>query len=123
MDEKGADGVVDGVKHTLSFAILLGSVGARMAKQNVATGQEGRHGIIDELGAIVVLKTLGNRVKLSLNMGNKINKLTIDFRFLAQRNGPAEMNEIIKDDQIIFVTHVANHWRSPDITVNESKGF
>ena len=83
MDEEGADGVVDGAKHTLSFAILLGSVRARMAKQNAATGQEGRHGIIDELGAIVGLKTLGDRVKLSLNMGNKINKLTIDFRFLA----------------------------------------
>ena len=60
MDEKGADGVVDGVKHTLSFAILLGSVGARMAKQNAATRQEGRHGVIDELDAIVGLKVLGN---------------------------------------------------------------
>ena len=89
MDEKGADGVVDGPKHTPSFAILLGSVGARMAKQNATTGQEGRHGIIDELGAIVALITLGNKVKLSLNMGNKINKLTIDFRFLAQRKGLA----------------------------------
>jgi hypothetical protein len=37
MDEKGVDGVVDGAKHTLGFAILLGSVGERMAKQNVAT--------------------------------------------------------------------------------------
>ena len=32
MDEKGVDGVVDGAKHMLSFAILLGSVGVRMAK-------------------------------------------------------------------------------------------
>ena len=95
----------------------------KMVKQNATTGQEGRHVIIDELGAIVGLKTLGNRVKLSLNMGNKINKLTIDFIFLAQRKGLAEMSEIIEDDQIIFITRVANHWRSLDITVNESKGF
>jgi hypothetical protein len=81
MDEKGADGVVDGAKHTLSFAILLGSVGARMAKQNVATRQEGRHGVIYELSAIVGPKALGNGVKLSLNKGNKVNKVTIDFGF------------------------------------------
>jgi hypothetical protein len=83
MDEKGADGVVDGAKHTLCFAILLGSVGIRMAKQNATTGQEGRHGVIDEFSAIVGLKALGNRVKLSLNMDNKVNKVTIDVRFLA----------------------------------------
>ena len=94
-----------------------------MAKQNATTGQEGRHVIIDELGAIVGLKTLGTRVKLSLNMGNKINKLTIDFRFLAKQKGPAEMSEIIKDDQIIFITRVAKNRRSPDITVKECKGF
>jgi len=120
MDEEGVDGVVDGPKHTLSFAILLGSVRARMAKQNAATGQEGRHGFIDELSAIVGLKALGNRVKLSLNIGNKV---TIDFGFLAQRKSPAEMSEIIKGDQIIFVTRNAKDWRCPDITMNESKGF
>jgi hypothetical protein len=49
-----------------------------MAKQNVATRQEGRHGVIDELSAIVGPKALGNRVKLSLNKGNKV---TIDFGF------------------------------------------
>jgi hypothetical protein len=56
-------------------------------------------------------------------MGNKINKVTIDFRFLAQWKGPAKMSEIIKDDQIIFITRVAKDWGSSDITVNKSKGF
>jgi hypothetical protein len=70
-------------KHTLCFATLLGSVGARMAKQNATTRQEGRHGVIDEFSAIVGLKALGNGVKLSLNMGNKVNKVTIDVGFLA----------------------------------------
>ena len=87
MDEKSADGVVDGAKHTLSFAILLGNVGARMAKQNAMTGQEGGHGVFYELSAIVGLKALGNRVKLSLNIGNKVNKVTIDFGFLVQCKG------------------------------------
>jgi len=87
MDKKSADGVVDGAKHTLSFAILLGNVGARMAKQNAMTGQEGGHGVFYELSAIVGLKALGNRVKLSLNIGNKVNKVTIDFGFLAQCKG------------------------------------
>jgi len=86
MDEKSADGVVDGAKHTLSFAILLGNVGARMAKQNAMTGQGG-HGVFYELSAIVGLKALGNRVKLSLNIGNKVNKVTIDFGFLVQCKG------------------------------------
>jgi hypothetical protein len=83
MDKKRSDGVIDGVNHMLSFAILLGSVGARMVKQNAMTGQEGGDGVIDELSAIVSLKALGNRVKLSLNIGNKVNKVTIDFGFLA----------------------------------------
>jgi len=78
-----------------------------MAKPYSTTGKEGRHGVIDEFSAIIGLKALGNRVKLSLNMGNKINKLTIDFRFLVQRKGPVEMSEIVKDDQIIFITCVA----------------
>jgi hypothetical protein len=69
-----------------------------MVKQNVMTRQEGGDDVIDELSAIVSLKTLWNRVKLSLNIGNKVNKVTIDFGFLAQCKGPAEMSEIIKDD-------------------------
>ena len=43
----GVDSVVDGVKHTLSFAILLRSVEVGKAKQNAATRHEARHGIIN----------------------------------------------------------------------------
>jgi hypothetical protein len=39
----------EGAKHTLSFAILVRSVGVGKAKQNAATGQEARHGVINEL--------------------------------------------------------------------------
>jgi len=63
---------------------MLRSTGARKAKQNAATRQEARHGIINELNAIVGLKALGNKTKLSLNISNKINKMTIDFGFLMQ---------------------------------------
>ena len=38
---------------------------------------------LNEFSSIVGLKALGNRVQLSLNMGNKVNKVTIDFGFLA----------------------------------------
>jgi hypothetical protein len=51
--EYGVDGVVNGAKHTLSFAILLRGAGERKAKQNATTGQEVRHGDIDKLSAIV----------------------------------------------------------------------
>jgi hypothetical protein len=63
---------------------MLRSIGARKAKQNAATRKEARHGIINELNAIVSLEALGNKTKLSLNISNKINKMTIDFGFFMQ---------------------------------------
>jgi len=111
------------VRSICSFCHSTRSVGARKAKQNAMTRQEARHGVINELSAIVSLKATGNKTKLSLNISNKINKMTINFGFLMQQKGLAKMTEIIKHDQIIFITRSAKDGRCPHITINQRRRF
>ena len=74
--------------------------------------------MVNKFRAIVSLKAFWYTTKLSLNVGNEINKMTINFRFLAQRKGPTLMSEIIKHDQIIFITRSTRNRGGPDITMN-----
>jgi len=74
--------------------------------------------MVNKFRAIVSLKAFRYTTKLSLSVGNEINKMTIYFRFLTQRKGPAIMSEIIKHDQIIFITRSTRNRGGPDITMN-----
>jgi len=74
--------------------------------------------LIKNLIAIVNLKALRYRTKLSPSICNEINKTTIDFEFLRQRKRPVKMTEITRHDQIIFVTQSTKDWRGPYITMN-----
>jgi hypothetical protein len=44
-----------------------------------------------------------------------------NVRFVANRECPSEMGEIIQQHKIIFVSRIANNRRSPNITVQKLK--
>ena len=69
--------------------------------------------MVDKLCAIVSLEALGHTTKLSLGVGNKADKMTIDFRFLTQQKGPAIMTKIFNHDQIVFITRSTKDRRGP----------
>jgi hypothetical protein len=52
------------------------------------------------------------------SISNEINKMIIYFRFLTQRKELAIMGEIIKHDQIIFITQSTRNRGGPGIIMN-----
>jgi hypothetical protein len=85
MNQKRANNIVQSVKHALSFAILSGCVGAQSAKEDAAASQEGGGGIVEELGAIICLKTAHRKTELCVSVRNKLNNVFMNFRFMAKR--------------------------------------
>jgi hypothetical protein len=64
MNQKRANNIVQCAKHPLSFAILGGCIRARGAKEDTMTSQEDGGGIVEELGAIICLKTVHRKTEL-----------------------------------------------------------
>jgi len=95
MNQKRANTIVQSPEHALSLAILSGCVGARGAKENAAASQEGGGGIVEELGAIICLKTADRKTKLCVSVSNKLNNVFMNFRFMTKRERPAIMCIII----------------------------
>jgi hypothetical protein len=79
MNEKRANTIVQSPEHTLSLAILSGCVGARGAKKNAAASQEGGGDIVEELGAIICLKTADSRTELCVSVSNETNNVFMNF--------------------------------------------
>jgi len=121
MNEKGTNCIVQCAKHALGFAVLSGCVGARSAEQDATTSQEGSIGIVEELGALICLKTAHRGTKLCLSISNKLNNMIMNFRFMAKEIRPTIMSIIINQHKIKFITRNTRNWRGPDITVNEFK--
>ena len=118
MNEKGTNCIVQCAKHALGFAVLSGCVGARSAEQDATTSKEGSIGIIEELDAIICLKTAHRRTKPCVSISNKLNNMIMNFRFMAKGIRPTIMSIIINQHKI---TRNTRNWRGPDITVNEFK--
>ena len=84
------NGVVEGADDALSFAVLGGGVGTGEAKKNASGSQEGVHGIVDELTAIIGPNTSYRNAKLSLNKLNEsrdVLKKTSDLRCMGNVQG------------------------------------
>ena len=83
MNQKRPNNIVQSVKHPLSFAVLGGCVGARGAKKDALGSQEGGGGTINELSAIVGLKTAHRRVELCVSVSSELNNMFMSLRFMA----------------------------------------
>jgi hypothetical protein len=78
MNQKRANGIVQGAKHPLSFAILGGCERARGAEEDAAASQKGGGGIIEEFSAIICLKTAHGKTELCVSV-NKLNNVFMNF--------------------------------------------
>ena len=103
MDQKHLNDIVQSAKHSLSFAILGGCVGARGVKKDALGSQEGSGGTINELSAIVGLKTAHRRVELCVSVSSELNNVFMSLRFMTQGECPTKMSKIINYHKIIFI--------------------
>jgi hypothetical protein len=79
MDSSSSIQNIQGAKHPLNFAILGGCIRARGAKENTAASQKGGCGIVEELGAIICLKTTHKKTELCVSVTNKLNDVFMNF--------------------------------------------
>jgi len=119
MNQKRSNSIVQSAKHSLSFAILSGCVGARGAEEDAAASQEGGGGSVEELGAIICLKTAHRKTELCVSVSNKLNNVFMNFGFMAKRKCPTIMCIIINYHKIKFIARNTRNWRGPDITMNK----
>jgi hypothetical protein len=119
MYQEGPNTIVQSAKHALSFAVLGGCVGARSAEKDAATSQEGSSGIVKELCAIIFLKTAHMITELCVSVGDELDNMFVNIRFMMQRKSPTVMGKIIDYHKIIFVTRNTQNWRGTNITMKE----
>lgn len=93
---------------------------ARSTKKNAAATKEGRRGNVDELSAVIRLKTLDRQLELGMSIVSKIDNMCMNLRFLPKRKHPAIMAIIIDNHKIIFKAKHTKDWRCPDITYGMS---
>jgi hypothetical protein len=121
MNQKCANNIVQGAKHPFSLAVLGGRVWTRSAQQYATASQEGSGGVVDELGAIICLKTVYRTTELCVSISNKLDKVIMYFRLLTKRVRPTVMSIIINQHKIKFKTRNTQDRRGPHITMNEFK--
>jgi len=84
-------------------------------QQDTFAGQQGNGSSVDELGAVISLKALGQGAELGLGVSEEINNMRMNIRFMAQWKSPNKVTVIIHDDQIIFKAKSAQQRRRPYI--------
>ena len=72
--------------------------------------QEGSGGGVIKLAPVVALDGLDRAAELGSNIGEKMVQSVKGVRFKFEREGPQIMSEIIKKNQIVFITRHANNW-------------
>jgi hypothetical protein len=83
VEQQGVDGVVDGTKYAIGFAILLGSVGVGEAQADAVAGEEISGGPIEELGVVISLKHFWGDDELRTSKSNELNKMAMNLIFVA----------------------------------------
>ena len=78
-------------------------------QQDTFAGQQGNGSSVDELGAVISLKALGQGAELGLGVSEEINNMRMNIRFMAQRKSLDKVTVIINYDQIIFEARSAQH--------------
>jgi hypothetical protein len=121
MNQKCANNIVQGAKHPLSLAVLGRHVWTRSAQQYATASQEGSGGVVDELGAIIYLKTAYRTTELCVSISNKLDKVIMHFRLMTKRVRPTVMSIVINEHKIKLITRNTRNQRGPHITMNEFK--
>jgi hypothetical protein len=121
LEEGGVNDVVSGVDKAFDFTILRRCVRAREAISNTMLCKKIAKSICKKFASIVTLHNFNGYIKLSVHIFNKILKGSTSIRFIAQRECPRVMREIIKHNKIIFVTRKTNNGGCPQVAMNKLK--
>ena len=95
LEQKGAYGVIGGVNHALSFAVLGGGIRAGHAQLDAVGEEEGTRGKVIELTTIVTLNNLDVKAELSRHPGEEVQKGEESLRLHTQGKSPRIVREII----------------------------
>jgi len=90
-------------------------------QQDTFAGQQGNGSSVDELGAVISLKALGQGAELGLGVSEEINNMRMNIKFMAQRKNLDKVTVIINYDQIIFEARSAQHRKHPYIAMKKLK--
>jgi hypothetical protein len=121
LEGEGADNIISGANHPFCLAILGRSVRARESKANAKSGKEIPKGGGEKFSSIITLEALYGHMILSMHECEKSLKSDACVRFFAQGKCPRVVCEIIKHNQVIFITRKANNGGGPQITMNKLK--
>ena len=121
MDQKSLNHIFQDVQHSFSFAILSQGVRARGEEEGATCSEKRSGGIVDKLCAVICLKAANRQAKRCVGVRNKVDNMSMNLRFVPERERPTIMSKIIDYHKIIFKTRNTKHWGCPDITVNEFK--
>jgi hypothetical protein len=119
--EEGLYNIISGANHPFYFAILGKSVRAREVKANAKSGKEILKGGGEKFPSIITLEALYDHMILSMHKCEKSLKSDACVRFVVQGKCPRVVCEIIKHNQVIFITIKANNGEGPQITMNKLK--
>jgi hypothetical protein len=109
LKEQRAYNIIDCVKSTLGFTILLRGVWAGH-EENGTVGEEERasRGVV-KLTAIVALDGFDRGAKLHAHMSKKVRNGGESIGYKKKRKCPSIMRIIINNNEIIFVTRHADN--------------
>ena len=85
---------------------------------NAVRGKEGGDHGVEKLGAIVGLHCYEWTGELCADVGDKINKGGGGVGFVAKRERPHIMREVVHNNKIVLKTKVAQNRRCPKITMH-----
>jgi hypothetical protein len=85
VEQQGTHSFIQCTQNALGLAILLAGIGAGEADDSTVGRQEGVHGGVIKLAAVVCLQRKNGPLKLSLNIGKKCRDSVRDFRLVAER--------------------------------------
>ena len=117
LKQKRAHNVVNGAKSAFGFAILLGSVRARHAKDGTMGEEEHVGRRVIKLTTVVALDGLHGSAKLCTHVGKKDRNSGKGVGFKAKRKCPSIVGAIIDNNEIIFVTRHTSDRGCPKITM------
>jgi hypothetical protein len=121
LKKESADNIIGGADHPFWFAILRRSVRARETKANAKSSKEILKGGGEKFASIITLEALYDHMILSVHECEKSLKSDACVRFVEQWECPRVVGEIIKHNQVIFITKKANNGGGPQITMNKLK--
>jgi hypothetical protein len=113
LEQKSAHGVISGVNHPLSLAILRGGIRARHAQLDTVREEEGTEGGVIKLTTIVALDGLDCEAELRGHPSEEVKNRGKSIRLRTQGKSPRIMRKIIDHHKIVLIARNTDDRRCP----------